>query len=539
MRTNSGILLLGILLSLAMGCKRTTPADAGARDGVFHFANNAEISDLDPATNVDANADRILSALFEGLVIQSGDGKRVLPGASDRWTISPDGLTYTFHLRDNGRWSNGEPVTADDFLFAFRRVFDPALACEASSFGFSIVGARDRAEGRNSDPNSLGLSAPDAHTFIIRLKHPTPYFLWILAASSPFQPVYPPSVKKFDGVGKRGGAWTRPGNLISNGGYQLAVWQPDRVVIARRNPYYWNASASSLAEIRIYPIESPATQEMGFRAGQFHVTGNFPLSKVSAYAAAGSGLTVSEIGLVGFLTFNVAVPPYNDPRVRRALSLAIDRDKIIGAIFGRLAVPAFTLVRPGIGGYFPTPQPAYRLDRAKARALLSEAGYPGGKNFPAVSVMIVGNAAEALRFGEAIQSAWKNELGIETELHPTESKVYLDAERTKHYTIIVDHWGSPWDDPTAVYQTAETGNPNNDSGWSNPEFDRAFHDSEENPDPAARIKDFDAQEAVLAAEVPYAPLYFLNRGHLIHPAVRNWPSNHREAINWNELSFGR
>jgi len=525
-------------VGLAAGCRRGARVDAGNREGVLQIANTLEPSDLDPHTNIDSETDKILNALFEGLVELSGDGHTVLPGVADRWDVSADGLVYTFHLRPDARWSNGEALTSDDFLFSFRRVFDPLVACEASSFGFAIKGSEDYARGRTKDISTLGLDAPSPQTFVIRLAHPAPYFLGVLGVGSPFMPVYRPSLEKFGGVHQRGSPWTRQGNLVCNGPFILRRWTQNQLIEVRKNPLYWDAARVRLAGVDFYPVESAAVQERGFRAGEYHVTTLLPAQKEAAYENARPlVLHISPLLRSSFITFNVSRAPFSDPRVRRALSMAIDRKRLCLAVFHSLAEPAFTQVRPGAGGYAPPSSGAYELHPDAARSLLAEAGFPGGRGFPSIELMVVGSSSETLAVGEVIQAAWREVLGVSANPAPTEEKVYLDAERTKHYEVMVDTWGCTWDDPTAYYQTGQTGNPNNDSGWSDATFDQAYHDAELSPDPRARARAFDIQEARMAAEVPYAPLYYWNKGVLVLPTVRGWPDNSLNHINWKEISL--
>lgn len=528
-------LLVAALIGVLGACRRSSPAAAAAAQGIFLYANNSEPSDLDPHTNINGDTEVIFSALFEGLVALAPDGQGILPGAAQSWEISADGLIYTFHLRANGRWSNGAPVTANDFLFSFRRIFDPLLASEEASFGYMIAGAEDYNTGKRKDPAALGFSAPDDRTFVIRLLHPSSFLVYLLATGTPFYPIYPPAVAKFDGVHRRSSAWTRPGALISNGPFLLSAWIPDQVITLVRNPDYWDRARLKLQGIRIFPIDSPDAQERGFRSGQFHVTAQFPAGRRASYSTQPSPLQISPGVGTYFVTFNVAHFP--DPRVRRALALAIDRAPIVAAVFGRLAEPAQSFCRPGLGHYTAPLSSACRFDPAQARALLASAGFPEGRNFPPIDLMLVGNAAETVRIGEAVQEGWNRVLGIHCHLQPTEMKVYLDAERTQHYTAIIERWGPPWNDPTAILQLAQSGNPNNDSGWSDARFDAAYQLSDRLPPGPERQRAFDRQEAILAEQVPYAPLYYLNVAHLVSPLVRGWTTSPLEHVNWQELSL--
>ncbi len=522
------------------GCKRGTRADLGTREGILSYANNAEPSDLDPNTNIDGSTDTILNALYEGLVRLSNDGHTVLPGVARSWEVSPDGKTYTFHLRPDALWSNGAPVTSDDFLFSFRRVLDPMLACEKSSFGFAIRGAEDYAKGRARDAASLGLEAPDPSTFVIRLGHPAPYLLSLLGIGSPFMPVYRPLLEKFGGVHQRGTPWTREANIVSNGPFVLARWTPNRVIEVRKNPRYWDRDRVRLSGVDIYPTDDASAQERGFRAGEFHMTTRIPIFKAAAYESEQPGVLHRDPILgTHFVTFNLSRAPFVDARVRRALSMAIDRRKLSSAVYGSFAEPAFAQVRPGTGGYAPPSAAGYRFDPDGARRLLGEAGHPGGAGLPPIELMLVGNDPQTVNIGEVVQAAWRDVLGVTAQLYPTEEKVYLDAERSKNYHAMIEEWDSPWDDPSAFYQIGATGNPNNDAGWSDPEFDRAYKEADDSVDPEVRRRAFDVQEARLAESMPYAPLYYWNKPMLVLPSVRGWVPNAFGHVEWKEISLER
>jgi oligopeptide transport system substrate-binding protein len=521
---------------LLAGCRHSTRVEGGNRAGIISIANDAEPPDLDPNTNIDISTEYIVNALFEGLVTLANDGRTVLPGVADRWDMSADGLVYTFHLRPEARWSNGAAVTSDDFLVSFQRVFDPLVACELASDGFAIQGAEAYALGRNPDISTLGLSAPDPHTFVVRLAHPSPYFLGIMAKGSPFLPVYRPLLEKFGGMHRRGTPWTREGNLVGNGAFILTRWTQNQTIEVRKNPLYWDAARVRLNGVNFFTIDSASIQEQGFRAGEFHIAMKFPIYRAPAYAnAQPATLHLNPLEGTHFLTFNVARAPFTDPRVRRALSMAIDRRKLCAAVFHAFAEPAFSQVRPGTGGYTPPPEASYQLNPDEARRLLAEAGFPQGRGFPAVELMVVGNEPETIATGEVVQAAWKDVLGITAELLPTEKKVYLDAERTKHFQMVIERWEYSWDDPSAYYLTGHTGNPNDDSGWSDPEFDRAYREAELSLDPRARTAAFDRQEARLAEGMPYVPLYFYNEPLLIAPSVRGWSGNPQSRIEWKGI----
>jgi oligopeptide transport system substrate-binding protein len=237
-----------------------------------------------------------------------------------------------------------------------------------------------------------------------------------------------------------------------------------------------------------------------------------------------------------FITFNADHFP--DARVRRALSLALDRDKFVPAVLHSFAIPGHSLVRPG-PIYTAPPSSACRFDPAEAKRLLAEAGFPDGKGFPAVNLMLVGNDAETVNIGAVVQQAWKTILGVQCNLQPTEMKVYLDAERTGHFAAVIERWNPSNSDPTNMLQMGVTDNPNNDSRWSNPEYDQMFAEADESADPERRERDFDRMEMILADEVPYAPLFHRNPVRLVSPDVKGWQPNPLNHVTWRLISLSK
>jgi oligopeptide transport system substrate-binding protein len=517
----------------AAGCaKRETEVARGVRDRVLLIGNRDEPADLDPTINDASTTERILQSLFEGLVNIGRDGTTVIPGVAERWEVSPDGLTYTFHLRDSARWSNGAPVTSRDFADTFMRAIDPQVGSEGAGYVFPIRGARAFVEGRSADPASVGISVPDARTLVLVLEHPAPSLLTLLAGT-PFFPVYMPSLDANGGRHQRGGPWERPGVLVSNGPFTLSEWRPNAYVSVKRNPHYWDAGRIRLSEVRFIPTDDEDGEERSFRAGQLHVTAHLPVSKVAVYAAAHPDeLHVNPTLRSVYVTFNVGRAPFTDRRVRAAFSLAIDRRQLVDAALGRLGTPAYSWVRPGIGGY--SPRSGFRCDRAEARRQLAEAGYPGGAGLPPVEFTLNGNGGVTLQVAQVLQQMWAKELGVQVSVAPMEFKAYLSASRERQFQVLLDGWG-PIPDAGDVLEMGATGDPNNDSTFSDRAYDEAYLASQVSPNAAGRRTAFDAMEAINAREVAYAPLYYGNVAFLVHPSVRGWHDNVVGRIPWTDV----
>jgi oligopeptide transport system substrate-binding protein len=517
----------------AEGCaRRETLVDSGNRAQVLHIGNKDEPSDMDPHINTAISTTTILHSLFEGLVEFAEDGRTLQPGVAERWETSGDGLILTFHLRKDARWSNGQPLTAQDFRDSFLRILDPELGCEEATFAFSIAGAQDFAEGRSKDPSTVGVRVVDPSTLILLLAHPAPYLLKFLT-SDPFYPLYMPSLDANGGRRQRGGPWTRPGVLVGNGPFTLSEWRPNSFVSVKRNPNFWDAAHVHLNEVRFYPTDDENAEERAFRTGQLHVTFRLPKAKVAFYAAQQpSELHLLPILRTNYVTFNVMRAPFTDARVRRAFSLAIDRDKLVRAALGELGTPAYSMVRPGAGGF--KPANAFRFDVAEALRLLAAAGFPNGRGLPPVELTLNGTTGTTLDVAEVLQNMWTENLGAHVVLRPLEFKVYLETEREKQFQFLFEGY-SYVPDPHDMLEGIVTNDPQNDAGASDPAFDAAIAASDATSDEAARLSEFEAAEAANASGAYYVPVYYANRGILVAPSVRGWHDNAIPVLDWRKL----
>jgi oligopeptide transport system substrate-binding protein len=526
------VYIVALLLSAAGCSRRPTAVSEGNRDQVLLVGNKDEPADLDPHINEAISTGRILGSLFEGLVEYADDGQGVVPGAAESWEMSPDGLTYTFHLRPEARWSNGAPLTAQDFRDSFLRILDPHVGSETADYAFAIAGARDFLAGRFADPSRVGIEAQGAHTLVLRLNQPVPYLLKMLAWD-PFYPVFMPSLDANGGRLQRGGPWERPGVMVSNGPFTLAEWRPNAFVRVVRNPNFWDAAHVRLKEVRFYPTDDEAAEERAYRAGQLHLTYTLPKTKVAVYENEDpAALHRIPVQRTNFIAFNVASGPFSDRRVRQAFSLAIDRERLARAALGDLGTPAHALVRPGTAGFMPGRR--FPFDPPAAARLMEEAGFPGGRGFPAVELTLNGNGGTVLAVAEILQQMWAEHLGVRLQLRPLEFKVYLSVDRDRQFQVLLEGYGGV-PDPHDQLSFGVSGDPNNDSGAANPAYDRAFAVSDRELDPGRRQVALDAVEAINAAEVYYAPLYYSDRAMLIRPSVQGWHDHAVAAINWREL----
>ncbi|HAV64791.1 MAG TPA: peptide ABC transporter substrate-binding protein [Verrucomicrobiales bacterium] len=502
--------------------KRETRVEIGNREQILHLGNLSEPTDLDPHVVTSQQNFYIISSLFEGLTGHNPKDASPMPALAERWDISEDGTAYTFHLRPQAKWSNGDPVTAHDFVRTYRRILSPGVASEYSYLHFVVKNAEAYANGEVEEFSQVGYEAVDDHTLRFTLRAPTPYFLGMLNHHS-WYPLHLPTIEKFGGTDRRGSDWTRVGNFVGNGPFKLKEWKVNQVITVEKSDTYWDKDAVRLQEINFYPIESADTEERAFRSGQLHVTSSIPTSKIDTYRAENPELLqIHPFFATYFLRFNVKVKPLDDPRVRRALNLTIDREGIIKTILRSGQIPAFNLTPPNIPGY--TAKPAFTNDVELARQLLAEAGYPEGRGFPGLEYLFNTNDAHK-QIAEALQQMWKRHLGIDITLVNQEAKVYQATMVAGDYQIARYAWVGDYLDPSSFLDMMTTTSGNNQTGWSNAEYDRLIMESGRERDPVRRAELFQQAETILLTELPIAPIYFYTRNNLRLPSVKGWQPN--------------
>ncbi len=517
----STVLAAGLALLAAPGCaKRETAAAQGGRTQTLLLGNAAEPADLDPQLAAVLNDQIITLALFEGLTWLDEESTRPVPGAAERWEASADGLTWTFHLRDGLKWSNGEPLTADDFVQSWRRALNPKVAADNAWYLFALKNAEAYNGGKLADAAQVGATAPDARTLVLTLERPTPYLPALVSLPAWF-PVNPRVLAKFGGLDRRSTAWTRPGNLVGNGAFTLKEWAPNARIVVEKNPNYWDAAKTKLASIVFFPIENPTVEENDFRAGQLHATFTLPVNKVASWREHdATKLRIDPMMQTVFLRFNVTKPPFTDARVRRALSLAIDRDTIARTVLQNSRRPAHAMTAPGIPGYEPRAQVA--TDFEQARKLLAEAGFPGGKGFPALELQAQNNEIHP-KLAEALQAAWQRELGVKIAITPLEQKIWVQNQQTLNYTLTTSAWTADFPDPVTFLGLFTSESSYNWTGWKNAAYDQLMTRAAATADAAKRLDTFQQAEALLLDDAPVAPVFFGAQTYLIDPSVKGWP----------------
>ncbi len=514
------------LMGLA-GCSKS-PSDATAGLKVLNFGNGSEPQDLDPQIVTGVPENKIIGALFEGLVAEGPTGSDTVPGVAESWENSEDGLTWTFHLRPAAQWSNGTPITAQTFIDSYQRILTPSLAAEYAYKFFHVVGAEDYNAGKLTDFSQTGFKALDEHTLQIKLRYRAPFLLEALKHYSWF-PVPIEVIKKFGGIGQRGTAWTRAENLVGNGAFVLKSWVPNQKIVVEPSPTYWDAATVKLDRINFFPIESMDTEERMFRTGQLDRTYELPLAKTPVYKKEyPESYRQDPYYGAYFYRINVTKPPLNDVRVRRALALAIDRESLVENVLLGGQQPAYNFCPPS-DKFTSTARIEGDLDTAKA--LLAEAGFPGGEGFPKLDLLY--NTSENHRVvAEAIQQMWRRNLGIDIGLVNQEWKVYLDSQDTLNYDISRSGWIADYTDPNTFMDMWVTGGGNNDTGYSSPEYDALNAASLKAQNDDERMALYQKMDSLLAKDLPMIPIYFYTRSYALSPKITGYPVNVLDNRNW-------
>lgn len=525
------VLVSVALLVVAGGCgRRETRVQQGDRDGVLHFGNLSEPTSLDPHLVTGVSEHNIISALLEGLTAEDPVTLEPVPGAAERWVISDDGRRYTFHLWPDGRWSNGDPVTAADFVFAYRRILTPALGAPYAYMLHGIVNAGAYNRGEIEDFEQVGVKALDTLTLEITLDEPVPYLLSLLSHYSWF-PVHPPTILAHGAIGDIGTGWTEA--YVGNGPFVLDERHVNKHIRVVKSETYRDRDRVALNAIVFYPIGDHTIEDRAFRAGQLHITGTVPADRIDDYRQNHPDRIRLEpyLGCYYYL-FNTRRPPLDNPDVRRALALAVDRESITRHITRAGETPALHFTPPDTGGYTATNTLAGTAD--EARRLLADAGYPNGEGFPRLSVLY--NTADThARIAEAIQQMWQQELGIEIELVNMEWKVYIEQTQSGDYDIARAGWIGDYLDPNSFLDLWVTNGGNNRTGWGSPAYDALIREAARLGDREARFARFQQAEGILMAEVPIMPLYFYRSKSLVQPSVRGWHPNLLDHHPWKHI----
>ncbi|HBQ39064.1 MAG TPA: peptide ABC transporter substrate-binding protein, partial [Halieaceae bacterium] len=524
------VVSLALVAAFLGGCSAGESNVAqGNREGILHFGNGSEPQGLDPHVVTGVPESKIIDALFEGLTRKNPWTLEPEPGAAASWEFSEDRRVITFHMQPEGRWSNGDPVTAHDFVWSWRRALDPAMGNLYAYMLYPVENAEAYATGKIDDPALVGVRALDDMTLEVTLNAPTPYFLQLMDHYSSYA-VHRETVERFGRATDRFTRWTRVGNIVTNGPFQLQKWELNRRIVVDRNPHYWDNGAVHLNGIVFYPTENIVSEERMFRVHQLHYTADVPLNKIPAYRKMADTPFV-EAPYLGtyFYLLNTERPPLDDVRIRKALSLAVDREALTRNVLYGSNNPAYAITPPGTLGYQP-PQ-LFRHDPEEARRLLAEAGYPGGAGWPGLELIY--NTSESHRkIAVALQQMWKDALNITVTLSNQEWKVYLDSVSQMNFQVARRGWIGDYVDPNNFLDLYITDGGNNNTGFSDPVYDELI--LQRAPRAAtqeARFALFHEAETRLMEQMPILPIYTYASKHLVHPSVKGLPPNLMDFVN--------
>ena len=501
-----------VVAGLLAGWATVTPR-AVAQEQVFRINNMVEPESLDPGVVTGVPEHRILSNLFEGLTTTDAQDLSPRPGMAASWTLSKDGLTYTFKLRD-ATWTDGRPVTAQDFVFAWERVLNPKSGAKYAQHLFHVKNGEAYNAGRLADFGQVGVRALDPKTLQVTLKSPTAYFLDL----TNFYTLYPVPRWAIEAHGKD---WVKPGKIVSNGPFKLATWVPQKELVLEKNPQHWDASAVRLQRVIFLPTDDINTAYKQFLAGDSDWIPTVPPSQVDTAKSKTEYYVAPYLGTYYF-RFNVTKSPVSDVRVRKALSLAVDRGLLTKFVTKAGEVPHSGFVPAGLRGY-ENPR-GLGFDPAAAKKLLAEAGYPDGKGFPKTEMLYNTNDFHRV-ITQAVQQMWKEHLGIHVDLVNVEWKVYLARQGSLDYQISRAGWIGDYVDPNTFLEMWKTGGGNNETGWSNKRFDELMNQAARLVNTKDRMRAMQDAETILLDEAPVLPLFtYVNKG-MLSKKVKGWYPN--------------
>ncbi|WP_176503585.1 peptide ABC transporter substrate-binding protein [Cobetia sp. 5-11-6-3] len=506
-------------------------ASPGLMADTLKLAIMGEPASLDPQQISGTWENDVVGDLFEGLVTEAADGERI-PGAAESWQISDDGKTYTFTLRQDGKWSDGEPVTAEDFVYALKRIMTPENASDYAYILYPIKNAKAINSGE-AEPDTLGVRAVDDHTLEITLERPTPYFLDQLSHYTAY-PLPKHVVEKY------GKDWTDPGKMVSNGAFELSEWQPQTRIVALKNPEFHDAKEVALDEVIYYPIEERNSALKRFRAGEIDIAREFPTQQYGWLKDNLPDAThvAPYLGIYYYVLNSRDGHATTDPRVREALNLSIRRSIITDKILGTGEVPAYSFVPTGVNHYDIQEMPFKDMSMdermQKARSLMEDAGY--GPDNPLELTLRYNTSEDHKKVAIAAAAMWKP-LGVKVNLLNAEVAVHYEDMRQGKFDVGRAGWIGDYNDAQNFLNLLETGVPNNYGAYSNKALD-------DDMQKAADTLDMDDREALMQdaerkALDDYAvlPIYYYVSRNLVNPKLSGWQGNIEDIHRSRWVSF--
>jgi len=484
-----------------------------------------EPASLDPLKAVGLPEIQVIRDLFEGLTNQDAQGK-IVPGVAQSWS-SNDNKTWVFTLRNNARWSNGDPVTAQDFVYSWQRLVDPKNSSPFAWFaGLSGIENAAAITKGEMTPDKLGVIAQGKTQLKVTLDRPVPWFPALVANVALF-----PVPQKT--IAQEGDSWTSPGKLVGNGAYQLSERVVNEKIVLIRNPDYWDDAHSVLTKVTFVPINEESSATKRYRANDVDITESFPKNMYAMLKKTlpGEVYTPDQLGTY-YYAFNTQKGPTADVRVRKALSWSIDRKVIAEKVLGTGEKPAWHFTPDVTAGFKPLPTFMQQHDQntlnAQAKALLTSAGYGPGK--PLKLKLLYNTSESHQKIAIAVASMWKKNLGVDVTLENQEWKTYIDSRNSGNFDVIRASWVGDYNEPSTFLNLLTSGNSSNISRFSNADYDAVIAKASRETNDQARNSDYNRAEQILAEQTPIAPIYQYTNGRLIKPWVKGYPITNPEDV---------
>lgn len=527
--------LCAALVGTALGAANAADVPAGTvlaekQEIVRHIKD--EPASLDPMKAVGLIEAQVARDLFEGLVNQDAHGQ-IIPGVAAKWQTA-DNQTYIFTLRKDAKWSNGEPVTAQDFVYSWRRLVDPKSLSPFAWFA-ELAGMENAQQiiAGKMPPETLGVSAVDKYTLKVKLSKPVPYFPSLTENFSLF-PVPATVIEKY------GNDWTKVGNLVGNGAFKLQDRVVNEKLVLVPNNHYWDHAHTVLTKVTFIPINQEANATKRYQAGDIDITESFPknLYQKLLKDIPGQVYTPDQLGTY-YYAFNTQRAPTNDVRVRKALSYAIDRKIIAEKVLGTGEKPAYHFTPDVTAGYHPVAnllQQQYQEElNAQAKALLHAAGY--GPDKPLKLSLLYNTSDNNQKLAIAIASMWKKTLGVDVNMINQEWKTYIDSRNTGNFDVVRASWVGDYNEPSTFLSLLTSTHSGNIAKFNSADYDRLLSEAGKQTNPKALSDDYNKAEQIIAEQVPIAPIYQFTNGRLIKPWVKGYPITNPEDVAYSHTMY--
>ena len=485
--------------------------------------NGTEVATIDPHKSQGVPESHVIRDLLEGLVNQDGEGNTI-PGVAESWETT-DNKTFTFHLRKDAKWSNGDPVTAEDFVYSWQRAVDPATASPYAWYMeyTKMVNAKDIVAGKK-DKSELGVKAVDANTLVVELDTAVPYFVMMMGHTT-MKPVHQATVEKF------GDQWTKPGNFVGNGAFAVDKWVVNERLVLKRNDQYWNNDKTVLNKVTFLPIENQVAEMNRFLSGEIDFTNELPTEHFKRLKKEyAEDVSVAGNLFTYYYIFNTKKAPFDDVRVRKAISYAIDRNIVSDAILAQGQKPAYFLT-PEITAGFNPELPAYGKMSQKERneeaaRLLEEAGY--GKDNPLNFNLLYNTSENHKKIAVALGSMWKKTLGLKVTLENQEWKTYLSSKDSGDFEVARAGWCGDYNEASSFLTLMKSNNTTGGVHYDSAEYDQIIDKALNSTSAEEREALYLEAEALMAKDMPIAPIYQYVKSRLLNPHVGGFPTNNAE-----------